>query len=234
MKSQLFPILRRSRGIASPTNYKLARVIPKNRYKYDYSVEDGFFEKEMTYLEAMKLPIPVPESFRHKRIPMDVLYPVHWNDVRFNHHPGFFGRRCFTHDTYFPKYDVQHDIPHSLGHKDEDMDFEQPDPINEMHFKRKRSQFVHIVLFLVWAIAFFGYATAGLKIPQKDNPFYYRKKFASGTTMHQMQEVAVADYISTVDRNVSGFQRMAVTDKGLKLQNQGFRYYLPTKSDLYR
>ena len=233
MRSQLFPIMRRSRGISNPLNYKIARITVKNRYKYDYSVEDGFFEKEMTYLEAKKMPIPVPETFRHKRFPLDVLYPVHWNDVRFNHHPGFFGRRCFIHDTYFPKYDIDHDIPHSLGHKDEDMDYEQPDPIGEMHFKRKRSQFVHIVLFLVWASAFFGYATCGLKIPQKDNPFYYRKKFASNTTMTQMQELAAVDYGGKYDRNLRGFHRMMITDKGLELTNQGLRFNFAGKKDLY-
>ena len=57
----------------------------------------------MTLLEAKKLPLPVPSSFRHKRIPLDVFYPPQSNDSRFarlNHDPGFFGRRCFIHDTY--------------------------------------------------------------------------------------------------------------------------------------
>eukprot|EP00343_Euplotes_focardii_P007659 CAMPEP_0205822376 /NCGR_PEP_ID=MMETSP0206-20130828/12194_1 /ASSEMBLY_ACC=CAM_ASM_000279 /TAXON_ID=36767 /ORGANISM="Euplotes focardii, Strain TN1" /LENGTH=188 /DNA_ID=CAMNT_0053118587 /DNA_START=145 /DNA_END=711 /DNA_ORIENTATION=+ len=187
----------------------------------------------MTYLEAKKMPIPVPETFRHKRIPLDVLYPVHWNDVRFNHHPGFFGRRCFIHDTYFPKYDIDHDVPHSLGFKDEDLDYEQPDPIGNMHFKRKRSQFVHIVLFVVWAVAFFGYATAGLKIPQKDNPFYFRKKFATDGTMHQMQEAAAFNYEGKRNTEQLGFQKMLISDKGIELQNQGLRFNFAGKNDLY-
>ena len=234
MKSRLYPLLRRSRGIGSVYNYTTARVSVTNRYKYDYSVEDGFFEKEMTYLEAKKLPIPVPESVRHKRPPLDVLYPVHWNDVRFNHHPGFFGRRCFIHDTYFPKYDIDHDVPHSLGFRDEDLDYEQPDPIDNMHFKRKRSQFVHILMFVIWASAFFGYAICGLKIPQKDNPFYYRKKFATNTTMFQMQEAAAVDYSGVYDRNINGFRRMLITDKGLELTNQGLRFNFAGRNDLYR
>ena len=233
MKSQLFPLLRRSRGISNPLSYRTARITVKNRYKYDYSVEDGFFEKEMTFLEAKKMPLPMPETYMHKRIPLDVLYPVHWNDVRFNHHPGFFGRRCFIHDTYFPKYDIDHDVPHSLGHKDEDMDYEVPDPIGNMHFKRKRSQFVHIVLFLVWASAFFGYATCGLKVPQKDNPVYFRKKFATHNTMYQMQEAAAVDYATTNRRNTRGFQRLMITDKGLELTNQGLRFKFAGKNDLY-
>src|SRR5690606_5704824 len=137
-KSGVYPILKRSRGINSPLQYMASSNTVNYRYKYDYSGEGGVFAKEMTYLVSKKMPIPVPESFRHKRPPMDVLYPVHWNDVRFNHHPGFFGRRCFIHDTYFPKYDIDHDVPHSIGYRDEDLDYEAPDPIGNMHFKRKR------------------------------------------------------------------------------------------------
>lgn len=180
MNSKLYPILRRTRGIGSVLNYIPGRVTVVNRYKYDFANEDGFHEKEMTLLEAKKMPMPVPQSFRHKRPPMDELYPAHWNDVRFNHHPGFFGRRCFIHDTYTATYDIDHDIPHSLGFKDEDLDYELPDPIENMHFKRKRSPIIHIIVFVVWAAAYFGYATCGLKIPQRDNPFYYRKKYATG------------------------------------------------------
>ena len=173
-------MLRRSRGIGSVYSYTCARVTVINRYKYDFANEDGFHEKEMTLLEAKKMPLPMPESFRHKRPPMDELYPAHWNDVRFNHHPGFFGRRCFIHDTYFASYDIDHDVPHSLGFRDEDMDYEVPDPIDNMHFKRKRSPVLHILGLVIWAAAYFGYAICGLKIPQRDNPFYYRKKYASG------------------------------------------------------
>ena len=216
MKSQLFPILRRSKGIGNLLNYKVARITVQNKYRWDYAVDDAFFEKEMTYLEAKKMPLPVPSSFRHKRPPLDVLYPVHWNDVRFNHHPGFFGRRCFIHDTYFPKYDIDHDVPHSIGFRDEDMDYEAPDPISNMHFKRKRSQFVHIISFVVWVCAFFGYAICGLKIPQKDNPFYFRKKYASVGTMQQMQQAAAFDYSGVYDMNMQGFHRMMISEKGLE------------------
>ena len=233
MQSKLFPLMRRNTGIGSAMSYKGARITVINRYKYDYSVEDGFFEKEMTYLEAKKMPLPIPDSFRHKRPPLDVLYPVHWNDVRFNHHPGFFGRRCFIHDTYFPKYDIDNDIPHSLGHRDEDLDYELPDPIDNMHFKRKRSQFVHIALFVFWASAFFGYAICGLKLPQTNNPFYWRKKFATNTTMYQMQEAAAFSYSDAYNYEVNGFQRMAVTDKGLELRNQGLRFYFHGPKDMY-
>uniref|UniRef100_A0A7S3JE96 Uncharacterized protein n=1 Tax=Euplotes harpa TaxID=151035 RepID=A0A7S3JE96_9SPIT len=236
MKSRIFPLLRRSRGIGNVFNYLPARVTVVNRYKYDFSVEDGFFEKEMTLLEAKKLPLPVPRSFKHKKAPMDVLYPPHSNDsnfVRFNHDPGFFGRRCFVHDTYSPTYDIDQDIPHSLGFRDEDLDYELPDPISAMHFKRKRSPIVHIIAFLVWGTAFFCYATAGLKVPQKDNPFYYRKKYATNTTMYQMQQSAAIDYSQVYDLNIKGFHRMLITDKGLELTNQGLRFNFANNNDLY-
>jgi len=36
--------------------------------------------------------------------------------------------------------------------------------------------------------ALIGYPIFGLKIPQKDNPFYYRKKYATSTSIGQMQK----------------------------------------------
>ena len=233
MQSKLFPLMRRNGGIGNANTYKIARISVKNRYKYDYSAEDGYFEKEMTYLEAKKIMTPVPHSFMHKRPPMDILYPVHWNDVRFNHHPGFFGRRCFIHDTYFPKYDIDHDIPHSLGFRDEDLDYELPDPIDNMHFKRKRSQFTHMLIFVMWACAFFGYAICGLKLPQTNNPFYWRKKYASNTSMFQLQQVAAADYGDAYDRERAGFKRLAISGKGLELRNQGIRFDFAGNNKLY-
>ena len=134
---------------------------------------------------------------------------------------------------YSATYDIDHDIPHSLGFKDEDLDYELPDPIDNMHFKKKRSPVVHIIAFLVWGTAFFCYATAGLKIPQKDNPFYYRKKYATNTTMFQMQESAACDYSGTFDRNVTGFHRLLITDKGLELTGQGLRFNFANNNDLY-
>lgn len=37
-----------------------SRIGVRNRYKYDYSVEDEYFEREMTLLEARHLPLPLP------------------------------------------------------------------------------------------------------------------------------------------------------------------------------
>ena len=146
MSSKIYFLLRRTRGIVSAYNYMTARVTVENRYKYDFANEDGYHEKEMTRLEAKTIPLPMPSSFRHKRPPLDEMYPAHWNDVRFNHHPAFFGRRCFIHDTYFSSYDFEHDIPHALGFQDEDFDYELPDPLSAMHFKKKRSPILLVII----------------------------------------------------------------------------------------
>ena len=46
-----------------------SRIGVRNRYQWDYSVEDDYFEREMTMLEARHLPLPLPEDFRHKTPP---------------------------------------------------------------------------------------------------------------------------------------------------------------------
>lgn len=40
---------------------------------------------------------------------------------------------------------------------------------------------------LVSAGIIVGYPTLGLKLPQKDNPFFMRKKFGTTTTVQQFQ-----------------------------------------------
>ena len=64
-----------------------SRIGVRNRYKWDYSVEDDYFEREMTMLEARHLPLPLPADFRHKTPPSHEIFPAHWNDVRFNFKP---------------------------------------------------------------------------------------------------------------------------------------------------
>jgi hypothetical protein len=63
------------------------RIGVYNRYKYDYSCEDEYFEREMTILEARHLPMPLPPDWRHKQLPINEFFPAHWNDVRFNFKP---------------------------------------------------------------------------------------------------------------------------------------------------
>ena len=138
----------------------------------------------MTLLESKVLPLPLPADFKHKRLPLDLWHPPHINDVRFDFKPWNIGRRCFRHDTYMNSY--RHgDAAHGVGHVDEDWDGELPDPIENMHFKRKRNPIFWTVFFVIWACLFFGYATVGLKVPQHNNPIFYRKKYASGGAIHQ-------------------------------------------------
>ncbi len=77
----------RPRSLSISSIEQAARIGVHNRYKYDYACEDEYFEKEMTLLEARKLPLPLPVTFRHKQYPMDEIMPAHWNDVRFNFKP---------------------------------------------------------------------------------------------------------------------------------------------------
>ena len=64
-----------------------SRIGVRNRYQYDYACEDEYFEREMTILEARKLPLPLPVDFKHKSPPDHEIRPAHWNDVRFNFQP---------------------------------------------------------------------------------------------------------------------------------------------------
>ena len=115
------------------------RIGVVNRYKYDYACEDEYFQRDMTLLEARKLPLPVPETFRHKSPPVHEIWPAHWNDVRFNFRPEFIDRRMYVWDNFQNAYDFTHDYSHTVGFPDEDMDYELPDPYTAMHFKKKRS-----------------------------------------------------------------------------------------------
>jgi len=55
-----------------------------------------------------------------------------------------------------------------------------PDPYDAMHFKYKRSTVIMYGFAFVSLGIVVGYPTLGLKMPQKDNPIFWRKKF--GTT----------------------------------------------------
>ena len=119
----------------------------------------------MTLLEAKNLPLPLPETFKHARIPFEHWYPPHMNDVRFDFKPWNIGRRAFIHDTYMNTYNPEIDIPHGIGHVDEDWDGELPDPIESLHFKRKRNPIFWLGFAAIWVCLFIGYATVGLKVP---------------------------------------------------------------------
>ena len=216
--------------MANASMRQASRTTVTNRYQYDYSVEDGYFEKEMTLLEAKTTPLPIPEDFKHKRLPVDTMFPAHMNDVRFNFKPENWGRRCFVHDTFMNSYDIDHDIEHSLGYRDEDLDYELPDPFDAMHFKKKRSPFFAHAMMIIWIGLFFGYAIIGLKIPQKDNPTFWRKKYVTPGAINDHMEMAwfeenFSEQIEDRDRS------MLATPKGLKMVNNGLRFNVDTYKD---
>ena len=82
-------------------------------------------------------------------------------------------------------YNFEHDFGHTTGYVDEDLDWEQPDPYDSNHFKKKRSGAIMFMGAFVCLAGLYLLPTCGFKIPQKDNPFYYRKKYASSTTIQQ-------------------------------------------------
>ena len=81
-------------------------------------------------------------------------------------------------------YDFEHDYAHTTGFVDEDLDYELPDPAGAMHYKKKRSGVIMFMGAFIFVGAFFLAPICGLKIPQKDNPFYWRnKKYANDSSI---------------------------------------------------
>jgi hypothetical protein len=186
----------RSRSSLNATQAVLlgSRIGVRNRYKYDYACEDEYFEREMTLLEARHLPVPLPEDFRHKKAPINEIMPAHWNDVRFNYLPQNLDRRMFLHDNYMNLYDFRHDAAHTLGYPDEDLDWEMPDPQTAGHYNKARSGAFSILGAVISIGVLVGYPIFGLKMPQKDNPFYWRKKYGTPTTIEQIQALSLIEY----------------------------------------
>ena len=185
----------------------------------------------MTLLEARTLPLPIPKDFRHAQHPDNEVWPAHWNDVRFNFRPQRQDRRVYIHDNYMNAYDFMHDVAHTTGYVDEDMDFELPDPMTAMHFKLKRSTVTSAFGAIIAVGALIGYPIFGLKIPQKDNPFYYRKKYASSTSIQQMQRVAHMEYGANVPKPPCDSSGL-ITQAGFNHVGQGIRYDLDSYEDL--
>jgi hypothetical protein len=207
---------------------RASRLGMTNKYAYDYACEDEFFEREMTMLDAKMISLPLPDDFRHKSIPADEMFPSHMNDVRYNFIPQNLDRRCFIHDNHAIFYDMHKDYHHGVGYEDEDMDYELPDPYGDMHQKYKRSAVtMYFFGFLVCGLVI-GYPTIGIKLPQKDNPFMYRKKFGSTTTIQQFQELAMVEYGGKIekmhDTNVimgpNGFDHVG---QGLRIDLAGYK-----------
>jgi hypothetical protein len=53
-----------------------------------------------------------------------------------------------------------------------------------MHWKKKRSAPMAILGGMVAVSVLLFYPTCGLKMPQKDNPFYWRKRYGTPGTIH--------------------------------------------------
>ncbi len=163
------------------------------------------------------------------------MYPAHHNDVRFIFRPAWFGRRCFVHDTYMNSYDIDEDMVHGLGFRDEDLDYELPDPLSAMHWKKKRSPFYAYLLLVIWTGLFFGYAIVGLKIPQKDNPFFWRKKFASPSSIHAMMDLTWMENGASISTEAGPeTPNLQMTPDKLVMVNDGLRFNLESYKDLIR
>jgi hypothetical protein len=75
-----------------------------------------------------------------------------------------------------------------------------PDPYSGMHFKHKRSTVIMFMCGFLSCGIILGYPTMGLKLPQKDNPFMYRKKFGTTTTIQQFQQLAMLEYGGKIEK----------------------------------
>ena len=184
----------------------------------------------MTLLEAKHLPLPIPSDFTHAKPTYDEIWPAHWNDVRFNFRPENIDRRCFIHDNMMNLYNFEHDFAHTTGYVDEDLDWEQPDPYDSNHFKKKRSGAVMFIGAFVALAGLYLLPTCGFKIPQKDNPFYYRKKYASSTSIQQFQKHALTEYGAAVPKYPDS--NVMITQKGFVHQGNGLRFELDNYNDL--
>ncbi len=206
------------------------RIGVRNRYKYDYACDDEYFEREMTILEGRHLPLPLPVDWRHKQVPINEIMPAHINDVRFNFLPQRLDRRMFLHDNYMNMYDFTHDAAHTLGFPDEDLDYEMPDPQSAMHFKKKRSGAFSMLGALVAVGVLFGYPIFGLKMPQKDNPFYWRKKYATPTSIEQFQALSFIEYGGKTEKSPD--TNVILGPNGFDHAGNGLRFDLDNYNDL--
>lgn len=207
-----------------------ARMGMTNKYAYDYACEDEFFEREMTMLDAKLTTLPLPTDWKHKQLPYNEIYPPHWNDVRFNFLPQNLDRRAFIHDNLAIFYNMHADYYHGVGYQDEDMDYEMPDPYHNMHQKHKRSTVFMFMFGFVSCGIVLGYPTLGLKMPQKDNPIQYRKKYGTPGNVQQMQQLAMMEYGGKVDKLPES--NVMLGPNGFQFMGNGLRIDLDNYSDL--
>lgn len=128
------------------------------------------------------------------------------------------------------QYDLPHDFAHTTGYIDEDLDYELPDPMTAMHFKKKRSGPMAMVGALIAVALLFGYPMFGLKMPQRDNPFYYRKKYGTPTTLEQFQGLALIEYGGTSEKLPD--TNVMLGPGGFSMVGNGLRIDLDNYADL--
>ena len=216
--------------IAPKSTYFASRIGMSNKYAYDYACEDEFFEREMTLLDSKLQTLPLPLTFKHVEFPKDDFQPAHWNDVRFNFLPQNLDRRGFQHDNLAIFYNMHADYYHGLGYQDEDMDYEVPDPYEGMHQKHKRNPVFMFLLGPLLCGICIGYPTLGLKMPQKDNPVQYRKKFGTTGTIQQMQNLAMLEYGGKTEKQPD--TNVMYSKTGFHMVGTGIRIDLDSYKDL--
>merc|ERR1711907_757862 len=102
-----------------------------------------------------------------------------------------------------------------------------------MHFKNKRTPVIMYMFGFVCAGIIVGYPALGLKMPQKDNPIMYRKKFGSTSTVQQFQQLAMIEYGGSLEGIKPPFDtNVMYSKKGFQMVGQGFRIDLESYKDL--
>jgi len=79
-----------------------------------------------------------------------------------------------------------------------------------------------------WAIII-GYPTLGLKMPQKDNPIQYRKKYGTTGSIQQMQQFAMMEYGGKVEKFVDS--NVVMGPNGFQFVGSGLRIDLDSYRD---
>lgn len=125
---------------------------------------------------------------------------------------------------------MHNDYYHGVGYQDEDMDYEMPDPYYNMHQKHKRSPVFMMFCGIVTVALVVGYPTLGLKMPQKDNPIQFRKKFSTTGIIHQMQSTAFLEWGSTIQKGID--TNVVFSNNGFQTVGNGFRVDLDNYNDL--
>ena len=150
--------------------------------------------------------------------------------MRFNFQPQNLDRRAFIHDNHAIFYNMNEDYHHGIGYEDEDMDYELPDPYSDMHQKYKRSTVVMFGVGIVVVGVVIGYPTLGLKLPQKDNPTYFRKKYGTTSTVQQFQQLAMLEYGGKIEKQPDS--NVIMTGKGFDMVGQGLRIDIESYRDM--